>query len=255
MSAAELETGIFSSTENENSASVNDAEFFLENVVPTNEFKIAIPPGILDCREDCKHKGDNSVCIQTRHHLHSTEVLYALAGEEAYDFRDLRGLTAWLYRCRHEEHHSTYNLFVPPPKRDVMRQGKSEERALRHLLGAHRQIEGDSRVIELPDTTINVVNGLKRARERLLIEKNRQLEKVLATEVLPEEIVTSALLIAAPRLAKGRIINGSGVTLSGLLKREELPLAIQRAQLYQDQAEAIWLSRQKVNESFDGIAA
>ncbi len=195
--------------------------------VTSTELGIVIPPPMLDCwREDCRFSGDNEPCRLTRHHLHSSAPFYEAAGTLAADFRDLDYLTVWIYACRHKEHHDNHIIDVPVPSAEVMRQCIAETRKLRQIDSNYRDAKGIDKTAAQPGRTKAEITGLRRVKEQLVLARKDLLKDVVSIEILPQELVTGALLITAPSHARSRIMMGSNYVLTGNILRDEAPAAL-----------------------------
>lgn len=199
--------------------------------IPTTELGIVVPPPMLDCmREDCRFRADNETCRLTRHHLHSPMPLYEAAGPLAADFRDLDYLTVWIYACRHKEHHDEHTIDVPLPSAEVMKQCIEETRKLRQIDANYREVNGIDRAAVEPGLAKAEILGLRRVREQLISARKDLLKDVASIEILPQELVTGALLITAPSHARSYIMMGSTYVLTGNILRDEAPAALSFAE-------------------------
>ena len=194
-----------------------------ESITPTNEYEIALPVFALDC-----------VCGQcssyTRHHLHSTDNLFRAAGPISTEFRELLTLSVWTPRCRHAEHHVEYSVNTFLPAVDVMEQCIYEEKIIRDIvMNGHTVIAMENR-IDNDNVHPREKAGLKRRREELLAERPETIRKLEEVIVTPEELVTGALLLAAPNHARSRLIEGTGYALTGILPRDKVQKANEFAQ-------------------------
>ena len=198
--------------------------------IPTNESKIVLPPPILACMgEDCTLRGEADECELTRHHLESTLPFFEAAGKRAVKFRKLVHLTVWLPECRHKEEHDTHELEAPLPLEGVMAQAIQESRRLSRIDRSYRHLVGYDKTMAQAGRTHRDIEGVKRAREIQMIKHERLLNRDLNIEVIPEELVTGALLLSAPRVAEARLRQGSGFALTGNMRREEVPQALEFA--------------------------
>lgn len=195
--------------------------------VPINELGIVVPPPMLDCMgEDCRFRDDNETCRLTRHHLHSSAPFYEAAGTLASDFRDLNYLTVWIYACRHNEHHDKHIIDVPLPSAEVMKQCITETRKLRRVDVNYHNVRGVDKTTAKPGRTKTEITSLRRAKERLVSARKDLLKDVASIEILPQELVTGALLVTAPSHARSRIMMGSDYVLTGNILRGEAPTAL-----------------------------
>jgi len=192
-----------------------------------NEYGVVIPPPMSECLGDaCEFRGDEKTCQLTRHHLHSTAPDYEDEGKLAEDFRDLGILTEWLPECVHREHHNEYDIHVPIPHEKIMKRSQYENKKLKALLTNHRSASTNEGVLSTPDLPQKREKSLLKVREKLAEEREELLELIHSFEVVPEELITGALLLAAPEEARRRIAGGSGVVLPGLIRKPaEVPLA------------------------------
>jgi len=207
---------IFAPLQNENPESepsralfhtVQNFDYLLRDAVPTNEFGIVIPPHPTECIGiDCKFCGGESPCELSRHHLHSSASFYEQAGEVAQQFRKLNALTVWLPQCQHDIHHKKHEIVVPIPSLDVMQQCIEEARILANITYNQKVHLNTERELEHPDIQISEKKGLRRFRAKLQVRQKELLEEVKTIEVIPEEIVTGALLFAAPNHARSKLI-------------------------------------------------
>ncbi|MBX4197124.1 hypothetical protein KW801_01030 [Candidatus Saccharibacteria bacterium] len=175
--------------------------------------------------EDCSDRRNNPECNETLHHLHSSKPLYADAGIEATAFRELEVLTVWIPRCAHTEHHHRHEIDVEVPCPDVMKECVIEEKKLRKLLMVRRELTGNEKILQDPEIGRRQTAGLLRRKEQLIGKHTDLLTEVGSIEIIPEELITGALLIAAPNHARSRIMMGSGVVLPGLIRKTELSTA------------------------------
>lgn len=199
--------------------------------LPTNEFDIVIPPPVLECMgEDCTFRGDNDVCGLTQHHIESTEPHFEAHSPLAAKFRELVHLTVWMHECRHREHHNTRELIAPIPEDWVMERAVIESRRLRRIDVSFGAIRGLGKTMQEPGRTITEKEGVKRAQEKLMQKHEALLSQGLCIEVLPEELVTGALLTTAPEMAQARIWSGSEFVLTGNIHKDEAGEALRTAQ-------------------------
>lgn len=198
----------------------------LEN--PTNEFGIVIPPPISECiRELCRCKDrDEEACTLNIHHLHSTYDAYFEEGRIPHKFRDLSALTVWMPECRHMIYHEVHAIDVPIPGKDVMRQCIREARSLRRLASAHKELGSVDKELAQKDVSRKRAYSLESRMEELYEDKDELIQRVMAIEVIPDQLVTGAVLICAPDYAQRRLLAGTGYVLTGILKREEIPEAV-----------------------------
>lgn len=59
-------------------------------------------------------------------------------------------------------------------------------------------------------------------------------------EIFPEELVTGALLAAAPGHARSRIMQGSKFVLTGTMRRDQVPLAAEFGKQVLSEKESYW---------------
>ena len=196
--------------------------------VPTNEYGIVIPPPIGSCIGDlCRFKQpDEESCESTVHHLHSTLDDYLENGRVAHRFRTLPILTVWLPGCRHQIHHEIHEISVRIPYQDIMSQGIREARRVRKLATIHSNLRTIKRELTGDGLTQKQIYGLQSVEEELYEDREEILPRIMTIEVIPEELVTGALLICAPDLAQRRLLAGTGYVLTGTLNRNEIPEAI-----------------------------
>ena len=197
-----------------------------------NEFGLVVPPPIDECMGDgCAFRGTAEACQLTRHHLHSTAPDYEAEGELAEEFRDLGIMTAWLRECIHREHHNRYDIHVPVPHEKIMKRSRYENKKVKALITNFRTTKSNEEALNSSGLTENGKKSLNKVKERLLKERDELLEKINRLEVIPEELITGALLLAAPEIAQRRIKSGSGVALPGLIqKAAEVPFALNNLQ-------------------------
>jgi|GEM_PF-4686129 hypothetical protein len=197
----------------------------------TNEYGIVIPPPMLDCmRENCRFRGDNETCRLTQHHLHSSKPFHEAHGGLAAKFRELIHLTVWIYACRHNDHHDRHIIDVTVPFPEAMKQTITETRKLRRLDENYLAARGSEKIAVRPNQTEAEIAGLRRARDRFMQANEGLIEGVDDITVLPEELITGALLMMAPEYARARIMQGSGYVLTGNIPREEAAAALAFAQ-------------------------
>lgn len=195
--------------------------------VLTNEFGIVVPSPMRDCmRENCRFRDINETCRLTRHHLHSSQPFYEAAGDLAADFQDLDFLTEWKYACRHNEHHNEHIIDVPIPRPEVMKQCIAEARILRRIDGNYRDIKSAEESVDRPGRTKAEIAGLGRAKEKFIVAREHLLKNIDNIEVIPEELVTGALWMTAPSIARSRTMMSSSYVLTGNIWRQEAPVAL-----------------------------
>lgn len=196
---------------------------------PKNEFGIILPPEVQGCRgEECRfhdHAAAESCDIDT-HHLLGTNDFYLEAGDEAFKFKNLRYLTVWLHKCRHTEHHERHYFDSPVPEPEII-QAVTEEAAILDKVNLnYLKVRNLNTSLYMPDITkagtLRVLGNI----DKLVNERGDYLRAINAIRIIPEELVTGALLAAAPKLAQGRIHNGSKFVLTGSLLKEEVPAAL-----------------------------
>lgn len=208
----------------------DSSEGYLRVPILTNEYGIVIPPPISECiGEECAFRGDSIECEQDAHHLHSTEPFYSEASRKAYKFRDIESLRVYLPRCQHKIHHDQHELNVAVPDLEIMRAGMRDHRKLKKTVSNLKELGATEKALSQPDISLRAFNGLMSKREVLLEEGEELFARVLHIEVLPEELVIGALLIVRPDYARKKIIEGADVVLTGVISREDVPLAKQRA--------------------------
>jgi hypothetical protein len=155
---------------------------------------------------------------------------YEAAGPLAADYRDLDYLTVWIYACRHKEHHDEHIIDVPLPSAEVMKQCIEETRKLRRVDDNYRKVNGIDGIAGDPGLTKAEIVGLRRVREQLISARKDLLKDVASIEILPQELVTGALLITAPSHARSYIMMGSTYVLTGNILRDEAPAALSFAE-------------------------
>lgn len=207
-------------------------EYRLRQPVPTTPEGVVIPPDTsLACREEeCKSRKDKETCLIARHHLHSTEPIYVAGGPTAEEFRDLPTLTVWLLECRHDEHHSKHEIEVPIPFLEVMKEVIEEEKKIRQLITSQRELHNIAKILNHPSTTQRQKKGLRRRENTVLHNRLEEIDSVKTIQLIPEELITGALLIAAPNHARSRILMGGRFVLPGIITRQEIPIAQRNAQ-------------------------
>ena len=188
--------------------------------VPTNEHGVVLPPTVEEC------VGGACNCEPNCHHLHSTERLYVRGGRKAEEFRKIAALTVWLPECRHRIYHDVHELDVALPNIEVMRQCVRENRKLKKLNGNRKELDRTGELLAKTDLPDADVKGLLNKRDGLLEDKEELMERVKTIEIIPEELITGALLVAAPECARQRMLDGSGFVLTGIMSKEEIPLAL-----------------------------
>lgn len=195
--------------------------------VQTNRYGIVIPPPVMECMgEECKFRKSQPKCLPNRHHLHSTEPFYEKAGTLATKFRELGVITAWMHECRHTDYHGQHYLDVPVPDRDVMEQAMYEASLLDRIVANYHETRAVSNILIKSKLSEAAERGLSRKRETLL-SKRKELQKgTYEIEVIPEELVTGALLIVASNHARARIFEGSSFVLTGTMAKKDIPVAL-----------------------------
>lgn len=210
------------------SRTVEGRVYPLRRPIPTNVFGIVIPPAVEACLGDaCKYRGEADECEYTRHHLHSSAPLYEDYGDLAIDFREQLALTVWLRRCQHDVHHAHHEIDVAVPSLEVMQQAIKETRILRRLAMNHNSVEAIDKRLLTPDVVIQERKGLKRRKESLLAEHPRLVEKVHSIELLPQQLIVGALLVAAPNHGRSQLMMGNSYVLTGTMRKDQIDTALQ----------------------------
>lgn len=185
-----------------------------------NEYGIVVPPPISECLgANCEFRGKEESCQLTRHHLHSTAPDYEEEGKLAENFRDLGILTVWLHECVHREHHNEFDIHVPIPHEKIMKRSQYENKKVKSLLTNYRSRNTNNVLLNTPDLPEKREKSLLKVQKKLSEEREELLELIHGFEVVPEELITGALLLAVPEVARRRIANGSGVVLTGLIRK------------------------------------
>jgi hypothetical protein len=220
------------------SAPSNGADFSDRHseITPVNKYGVVIPPEYHQCiGEGCKFRGENHNCQPTRHHLHSTEPDYISAGPVAQEYRELQVLTVWLPKCRHEIHHQQHSINIEIPSTEVMQYCIEKAKLVRDMVRSQREINGISRLLDSEvDATYRRRKGLKRRRQELSEQKNRLIEEVNTIEIIPEELITGALLVVAPKVARGKISLRSRAVMTGTMLKSEIPRALNESRKAKD---------------------
>lgn len=200
-----------------------------KQAVSLSEEGVVVPPDTsLECLGDsCKSRKERETCTRAKHHLHSTEPDYEEAGPIATGFRDLSILTVWLFECRHDEHHGRHEIHVPVPALEVMREVIEEEKKIRQLMASQRELNQIPKLISKADITLREKQGLQRRENALLHNKQQELEAVKRISIIPEQLITGAMLIASPKQAKSRILMGGEYALPGIITKQEIPRALE----------------------------
>ncbi|MEX2006739.1 MAG: hypothetical protein WD877_00985 [Candidatus Saccharimonadales bacterium] len=216
--------------DNENDAALSGLKSFVRSINRrpnlTNEYSIALPPPPTGCMESCPFKKGKHRCELTEHHLHSTVPDYEAAGDLAIDFRELSVLTVWLPECVHHRHHMTFDIHVHIPSEKVMKWCIHEQKIIRNVVDISRRLRNTEKGLAEAAEAGKESFGLDQAKERFIEELDDALVGIQSIEVIPEELVTGALLVAAPEHAQARIARGSGVALTRTMTIKEVPLAL-----------------------------
>lgn len=206
---------------------------------PTNKFGIVIPPAFAECvGEECRFRDGPDGCKLSRHHLHSTASDHENDSELAVEFRNLEPLTVWLPYCVHDGHHAEHRIHVPIPHPNIMRQAKYESGRVKKLITNHRENKNNEKMLNTtPNLTRRGIRRLNGIRDQLAEHRETLLNEVVTgLEVIPDEIVTGALLLVASDLAQRRIRSGMEYTLPGVIDKSEIPIALANAHDAQAQA-------------------
>jgi len=207
----------------------NGSNFPPRAPVPANEFGIVIPPPVTNCiGEDCRFKNGDKECELNRHHLHSSLPFYESAGHVATTFRQLDVLTVWVHECRHAEHHSLHEIDVEVPSLEVMHECIDEARKIRSVYNSYHTISSITEQLAR-ETSSEQRKRLKRARERLLNDRKDIVAKTESIEVIPEVLVTGALLFAASNYGQSRIVMGSDYVFTGTMRKKDITVAVANA--------------------------
>lgn len=198
---------------------------------PTNEYGIVIPPVSMECQgETCPCRRENDSCAFTCHHLHSTKPYYENDEDQASKFRELSVLTVWIPDCQHRNQHDKYKVVVPIPRPEIMQQCIRETRWLKKINANRKNLSAARREYIYQEFYERQTKGLKRRIDDLLDEKEELIDFVGKIEVIPEQLVTGSLLVAAPEVAQTRIADGSPYVLTGMIEKEEIPAAVETAE-------------------------
>jgi hypothetical protein len=212
------------------SAVIRDEHQRLKELNTYNEYGIVQPPPISTCLEDCAFKGEADECELTQHHLHSTKPEYKSDSKLAEKFRETSALTVWLHECAHREHHNRFMIHIPIPHPKVMKQGKYEGRKLKELVTNYRNINNTAYQLENGCLSLKAERNLVKSLDKYRNRSDSLLESVMDLKVLPEELITGALLLVAPEFARPRLEKGGGFALTGVIDKKEAPLVLNNAQ-------------------------
>ena len=210
--------------------------------VPVNHYGVVHPhEEMLEClKDDCAFRGDSLTCTANRHHLHSTEPSYRAAGEIAKEFRKLSVLTIWMHTCRHDEHHNNHEIDVRVPELDVMRQCIEDARHIQSLVINRSRLEILDNQLSRSDLEEQRISELRRKKDELIIENKSNVQKVMEIEVIPEELVTGALLLVAPNHARSKILTGSSYALTGTIPKPEISVALDTGNRFTEMSRLYW---------------
>ena len=187
--------------------------------VSVNDYGIVFPPPPLPCRgEECSITEYDGGCQTERHHLHIGEPIYDNYGPLASDFRDLRSLTVWMPACIHNELHDENQFSVSPPEEDVMERAIQEDLILKAIGQNFSYIRGVRAEMALSGHTRTTRRKLDYSYKNFSSWHEALLERVDEIEVIPAQLVTGFLLIAAPKLARYRVMNKTGYGLTASSK-------------------------------------
>jgi hypothetical protein len=195
----------------------------------TNEYGVVIPSPPAECiGRDCIFRNGQQECELTRHHLHSTGPDYVKDSKLAEKFRDLAILTVWLPECVHKDHHSRFEINVPIPHPKIMRQSKHEASIIRNLIGNYRNLKNNEKLLA-QEASENGQRGLEKARKKFLEVREGLMDGIHDIRVIPEELITGALLLVAPEYPSTRIVKSENFALPGVLTKDEIPVVLSNA--------------------------
>ena len=209
------------STRNQNGHGSDQAEFvnlgYPRPHFLVNEHGIVIPPTPRLCMgsPDCSVLNEDRECGMRRHHNQSGKPGYEQHGGIAPEFRNLPHLTTWVPECWHRQDHATHNSFTRVPSLNVMERCIKESRILSEIDETHGTLLGIGMELERRGPHSKNRRFLTRALAAHVARKREQLTEIDQITFLPEEIVTGSLLWTAPRLARRRVMEGSGIAFVG----------------------------------------
>jgi hypothetical protein len=122
-----------------------------------------------------------------------------------------------------------HEIDVPIPDLEIMQQCIREARSLKRLTYTSKELRDVTNELEQGGLSQKRIYGLGNRQEELLEDKEEIMARVMTIEVIPEELVTGALLLCVPECAQRRLFGGTGYVLTGMLKREEIPEAVDTA--------------------------
>lgn len=187
--------------------------------VAVNSHGIVLPPPPIPCRaEGCKYSETDEGCQIERHHLHIGEPVHVSHSPLAEDFRGLRVLTVWMPECVHDDLHDENPFSVKPPEDDVMEQAIHEDMILKEIGKNFAVIRDIREKMALSDNGAATRRKLDDSYKKYSLWHETLLEGVGEIEVVPAQLVTGFLLIAAPTLARRRVIEKTGFALTASSK-------------------------------------
>lgn len=188
--------------------------------VAVNSHGIVLPPPPIPCRaESCKYSESDEGCQVERHHLHIGVPVHVRHSRLAEDFRDLRVLTVWMPECVHDDLHDENPFSIQPPEVDVMERAIDEDMILKEI-GRNFAVMRDIREkMALSNNGIFTKRKLDDSYKKYLLWHETLLERVGEIEVVPAQLVTGFLLMAAPKLARRRVIEKTGFALTASSKK------------------------------------
>lgn len=187
--------------------------------IAVNSHGIVLPPPPLPCLgEECKYSHAPEGCQFERHHLHIGEPVHIEHSQLAEDFRDLRVLTVWVPECVHDDLHNENPFSIKPPEDEVMRQVVHEDFILKGIGQNFSFIRTIREQMAMPDNGPSTRRKLDYAYKKYLSQHDYLLEGIKEIEIVPAQLVTGFLLIAAPKLARRRVIEKTGFALTASSK-------------------------------------
>lgn len=208
-----------------------EVDLRVSNDIPRNEYGIVTFGNPQPCLgEDCRHRRSDEQCFVDRDHLHHSAAYYEYKGSLPQEFRNEEALLRWVFRCVHDQKHQDYPFNVPLPRPHVMKGAIKEAKLLRDIEANYRARTSLGRVMLRDDLPKWSRRSTQKNIEREAKEKKKLLRSVDNIEFLPQEIVTGALLLAAPGNAQNRIIADPHYDLPGTIRHAEVFTAWQAAE-------------------------
>lgn len=199
-----------------------DVELRFSDDIPTNEHGIVVLENPRPCADNCHLRGFDEQCFIDLDHLHHSGAYYEYDGNLARRFRAEDALTRWVYRCRHEAKHQLYPYNVPVPRPEVMKRAVTESRLLRDIESNFRERSIIEASLERDRMKPKSREKAKRRLDKKFKERKKLIRSIDDIEILPQEIVTGALLLALPGHAEDRLMRNPHYMLPGTIRRDDV---------------------------------